>query len=309
VSPGRPPVIPPLGPSDKDRSDATDRLQAAFAAGRLDLLEFEARLDAILRATNTEEFRAATHDLPVAASPSRARLGRRRRIAIIITAGVTIGAGIGISRMGDNASRPVPPPAAAPGATGDINAQRDAALIDRARREHWADSCPVSASILQQYQRPRSPDVPAGRTVDLIPAAPWPDGEVSFDGLIAPLAALPPQLAAPLLDHQAIRAVGRTYFRDGTVGGATVRVFDFPDDAAAQSAQRDYVNATVCVFGGQPFPVTGLADVVATRTPDEVAATWTVGRRLVQVTASGFADREAAVAAMAAAPSAGRLGP
>jgi hypothetical protein len=117
-------------------------LQAAFVAGRLELAEFEARVDAILRATNTEEFRAATQDLPVAASPSRTGLGRRRRTAIIVAAVVTIGAGIGISRMSHDAS-PVPPPAA----TADINAQRDAALIDRARREHWADPCPASTSI------------------------------------------------------------------------------------------------------------------------------------------------------------------
>jgi hypothetical protein len=309
VSPGRPPAIPPLGPSDKERSDATDRLQAAFVAGRLDLAEFEARVDLILRATSTEEFRVATHDLTVAASPARARLDRRSRTAIVIVAiVVSIGAGMAISRRGHDPSPAVPPPAA----TADINTQRDAALIDRSRRERWTDPCPTSTAILQQYQRPRSPHPPAGRAVDLIPASPWPDGQVAFDGLIAPLAALPPPLAAPLLDQHAVRAVGRTYLRSGIAGGATVQVFDLPDDAAAQSAQRDYVNATVCVFGAQPFPLPGLADVVATNTSDEVAATWTVGPRLVQASATGLADHDTAVAAvtaMAVTPNSGRSGP
>lgn len=306
MSPGGPPAIPPLGPSDQERSDATDRLQAAFVAGRLDLAEFEDRVDAILRATSTEEFRAATQDLTVAASPSRARLDRRRRTAIIIVAVVvSIGAGMAISRGGHDASPAVPTPAA----TADINTQREAALIDRSRREHWTDPCPTSTAILAQYQRPRSPQPPAGRAVDLIPAAPWPDGQVAFDGLIAPLAALPPPLAAPLLDHHAVRAVGRTYLRGGTGGGATVQVFDLPDDGAAQSAQRDYVNATVCVFGAQPFPLPGVADVVAISTSDEVVATWTVGPRLVQVSATGLAGHDTAVAAMAVAPNTGRSGP
>ncbi|MFE9835001.1 DUF1707 domain-containing protein [Streptomyces sp. NPDC005551] len=60
--------LPELRASDADREQVTERLRDALAEGRLDMAEFEERLDATYRARTYGELAPITRDLPGAAA-------------------------------------------------------------------------------------------------------------------------------------------------------------------------------------------------------------------------------------------------
>lgn len=55
----------PTRASDRERDATADRLQSALADGRLDVEEYQTRLDAAMRARTRGELAALTADLPV----------------------------------------------------------------------------------------------------------------------------------------------------------------------------------------------------------------------------------------------------
>jgi hypothetical protein len=61
---------PSMRASDGDRETVAERLRDAHAEGRLDMGEFEQRLDATYAAKTLGELAAVTRDLPVAAGPT-----------------------------------------------------------------------------------------------------------------------------------------------------------------------------------------------------------------------------------------------
>src|ERR1700745_3870247 len=63
---------PAMRASDQDRDEATHRLQAAFAEGRLDDAEFDRRMRSALTAVNRPELDKLSADLPAAAPAARA---------------------------------------------------------------------------------------------------------------------------------------------------------------------------------------------------------------------------------------------
>jgi hypothetical protein len=66
------PQAPALRASDQDRDEATGRLQAAFAEGRLDDAEFDRRMRAALTAVTRPELGQLCADLPAAPAAGRA---------------------------------------------------------------------------------------------------------------------------------------------------------------------------------------------------------------------------------------------
>ena len=58
------PDSPDLRLSDRERDAIAARLREARAEGRLDVVEFERRIDVLLRSTTHGEVAALTHDLP-----------------------------------------------------------------------------------------------------------------------------------------------------------------------------------------------------------------------------------------------------
>jgi hypothetical protein len=66
------PELPALRASDQDRDEATHRLQAAFAEGRLDDAEFDLRMRSALVAVTRPELDKLCADLPAAAASAPA---------------------------------------------------------------------------------------------------------------------------------------------------------------------------------------------------------------------------------------------
>ena len=64
--------------SDQDRDEATHRLQAAFAEGRLDDAEFDRRMRSALTAVTRPELDKLSADLPAAATAAGAGRGAGR---------------------------------------------------------------------------------------------------------------------------------------------------------------------------------------------------------------------------------------
>ncbi|MGW7331497.1 DUF1707 SHOCT-like domain-containing protein, partial [Streptomyces sp. NPDC054840] len=56
--------LPELRASDADRDRVVERLRDAVAEGRLDMEEFEERLDAVYRSRTYAELEPLTRDLP-----------------------------------------------------------------------------------------------------------------------------------------------------------------------------------------------------------------------------------------------------
>ncbi|MFI5762622.1 MULTISPECIES: DUF1707 SHOCT-like domain-containing protein [unclassified Streptomyces] len=84
-----PAPLPELRASDADRERVVDRLRDAVAEGRLDMEEFEERLDAAYRSRTYAELEPLTRDLPA--------LGATAPIA---AAPVTPGAPVGLTKAG-----------------------------------------------------------------------------------------------------------------------------------------------------------------------------------------------------------------
>ena len=89
VSPGQlepePPRSPPVRASDQDRDAVAERLQVAFAEGRLDNGDFDERMRAALTAQTSTELDRVTADLPAGAPrPTGPAVSGRRpgRLAI-----------------------------------------------------------------------------------------------------------------------------------------------------------------------------------------------------------------------------------
>src|ERR1700745_4195416 len=70
---------PAMRASDQDRDEATHRLQAAFAEGRLDDAEFDRRMRSALTAVTRPELDKLSADLPAAATAAGAAAGRAAR--------------------------------------------------------------------------------------------------------------------------------------------------------------------------------------------------------------------------------------
>jgi hypothetical protein len=77
-TPGAPRMAPAQRIGDAERDRAVAALADHYAAGRIDRLELDARLDAAYRATTLDQLRALFSDLP---DPAPFRLNRRQRRA------------------------------------------------------------------------------------------------------------------------------------------------------------------------------------------------------------------------------------
>ena len=67
--------------SDAERNAVLDRLRAGMAEGRIDLYEFESRLDTVMRAKVAADLVPAVADLPPPPAEVKAQLKRRRKMA------------------------------------------------------------------------------------------------------------------------------------------------------------------------------------------------------------------------------------
>ena len=230
------------------------------------------------------EFEAATADLRSESLPPTR--GRARRLAWVVAAVVTAMIGIAVAG-GDDTGRPTTAPPL--DSSVDFAEQSAAHLIDRARTERWAEACGESQAL--EDRAVEGPDQGFS-----FPASPWPGGTESVhvsDAWFSDVEAAP--LRAAALEHGATRATARTYLPAGGPGGVTIRIFEFPGRDVARAAARAYLNAAVCVFGAGPIDLAGSAGLPAMTSNGAATAVWIEGSRMIQATASGFVDPDAAV--------------